>query len=147
MDTNVVKTKAKAQLAGDEGRVKYAYQDTEGFWTIGIGCLIDRRNGGGLRDNEIDFIFNNRVDEKIAEIKRYIPWAEVNLDEARYGALLNMAFQLGVNGVLGFPHMLASLKIGDWLTVYGECINSKWAKQTPNRAKKVAQQFLTGEWQ
>lgn len=44
-----LRTKLTAQLRRDEGEKLYAYQDTLGYWTIGIGRLIDRRRGGGSR--------------------------------------------------------------------------------------------------
>ena len=31
------------QLKRDEGEILHAYQDHLGFWTIGIGILIDKR--------------------------------------------------------------------------------------------------------
>ena len=37
-----------------EGVVKHAYQDSRGYWTIGVGRLIDEKLKGGLSDDEID---------------------------------------------------------------------------------------------
>lgn len=136
----------KKQLTVDEGRVRWAYKDSEGYWTIGIGCLIDQAKGGGLRDVEIDFIFNNRVEEKRRELASKFPWTST-LDDARLGALLNMCFQMGVDGVAGFPAMLRCLHENDFNGAYHEALDSLWAKQTPERAKRVAKQLQTGVWQ
>lgn len=38
----------KDSLALDEGRVPYAYRDSLGFWTVGVGRLIDKRKGARL---------------------------------------------------------------------------------------------------
>lgn len=135
----------KKQLRIDEGYVRWAYQDSEGLWTIGIGTLIDQ-HGGGLRDNEIQFIFNNRVAEKMAELSQELPWTD-RLDDVRKGALINMSFQMGVQGLKGFPKMLASMQFNNFNGAYLDALDSKWAKQTPDRAKRIAKQILTGEWQ
>jgi lysozyme len=50
-----------AELRRDEGVDRSAYQDHLGFWTIGVGRLIDRRKGGGLSDEEIDYLLQNDV--------------------------------------------------------------------------------------
>lgn len=137
----------KRQLTGDEGRIAWAYPDSLGYLTIGIGTLIDKRKNGGLRDVEIDFIFNNRLYEKREELTRRVPWTK-KLDDTRLGALLNMCFQLGVNGVLGFPRMLYCLDNADWQGAHDNALDSDWARtQTPARAKRIATQFLTGVWQ
>lgn len=136
----------KKQLTKDEGRVRWVYKDSRGLDTIGIGILVDQKGGGGLRDNEIDFIFNNRVAEVMAELSKQIPWTN-RLDDVRKGALLNMCFQLGVAGLKGFPKMLSSMQFNNFNGAYLEALDSDWARQTPARAKRIAQQILTGEWQ
>jgi lysozyme len=40
------------QLRRDEGEVLHAYQDKYGYWTIGVGRLIDARKGGGISVEE-----------------------------------------------------------------------------------------------
>src|SRR6266404_6438888 len=120
---------ARKQLEGDEGRVRWAYKDSEGLWTIGIGILIDEK-GGGLDDEEINWLFNHRLTKKMVELASKIPWTN-QLDEARRGALINMSYQLGVAGLMGFPAMLRALREGRYLDAYKEALDSKWAKQTP----------------
>ena len=43
-------------LEAREGRVAHAYIDSEGYTTIGVGRLIDKRKGGRLTDREIDYL-------------------------------------------------------------------------------------------
>lgn len=138
----------RQQLEGDEGRRKQAYQDHLGFWTIGIGRLVDaRKAGSGLRDVEIDFMFENDVRDRELELARRIPWF-MKLNEPRRAALVNMSFQLGVDGLLGFPRMLGALRDERWHEAETHAIDSKWAKQdTPKRAARVARQLRTGEWE
>lgn len=134
------------QLKRDEGEVLHAYQDHLGYWTIGIGILIDKRKGGGLRPEESEFIFRNRLKLLDAELSDRLPWI-AKLDPARKGALINMAFQMGVTGLLGFKNTLAMVEAGKYQDAAKGMLESKWAKQTPARAQRLSNQVATGEWQ
>ena len=148
-----LREKLAAQLDRDEGYERSAYQDSQGFWTIGRGHLVDKRKNAGLADAVIELQFELDVNEKLTAVLEALPWA-LQLDEARLGALINMAFQLGVNGLLGFPKMLAHLRAGRYQEAHDEALkietpkpNDEWAEQTPARAHRIAKQLLTGEWQ
>lgn len=134
------------QLRRDEGEKLHAYQDTLGYWTIGIGILIDQRKGGGLRPEESEFIFRNRLKLLDEELSRVLPWLS-KLDPARRGVMLNMAFQMGVMGLLGFKTTLAMVSAGKYQEAAKQMLQSKWAKQTPARAQRLSNQMATGEWQ
>lgn len=134
------------QLKRDEGEVLHAYQDTLGYWTIGIGILIDKRKGGGLRPEESEFIFNNRLRILNKQLDKRIPWIG-KLDPVRRGVLVNMAFQMGVDGLLGFKNTLAMIERGHYQAAAAGMLNSKWAKQTPARANRLSVQMATGVWQ
>lgn len=142
-----MKRELKAQLKVDEGTETCVYQDHLGFWTIGVGRLVDKRKAGaGLRPIEIDFMLDNDIDDRIDQLTRRLPWFQ-NLDDARKGVLLNMAFQMGVEGLLGFKNTLALIEAGNYAKAAENMLLSKWAQQTPNRAKKMARQMETGKWQ
>lgn len=135
------------QLKGDEGVKAQAYQDHLGFWTIGVGRLIDaRKAGSGLRPEEITFLLNNDIDDRINQLGRRLPWF-LDLDPARQGVLLNMSFQLGVDGLLGFKNTLKLVERGDYAQAADNMLLSKWATQTPERACRMAEQMRSGQWQ
>jgi len=71
-------------------------QDHLGYWTIGVGRLIDKRKGEGLSAEESAYLLSNDIEKRDKELQKRLPWA-VKLDDARYGVLLNMAFQMGVD--------------------------------------------------
>jgi len=135
-----------AQLTRDEGRERSAYQDHLGFWTIGVGRLIDTRKGGGLREDEIDYLLRNDINDRIDQLGRRIPWF-LELDSARQGVLLNMSFQLGVDGLLAFKNTLARVRAGNFAGAASGMLQSLWATQTPERAQRLAKQMETGTWQ
>jgi lysozyme len=129
-------------LEDDEGRVPYAYKDHKGYITAGVGFLIDKDKGGRIPDPVIDFWLNYLIDEREKQLDQYLPWWR-NLSDARHRAILNMAWQLGVHGLLGFPKMLGALQAGNWGEAYRHALDSKWAKvDTPERAQKVASMLL-----
>lgn len=137
------KEKLKAQLIIDEDKVPHAYQDNLGFWTIGVGHLIDKRKGGGLSNNAMDFILNEDIDKKYAGLIDSLPWVK-NLDDARQNVLLNMSFNMGVAGLLKFIKTLDYIKHGQYARASKEMLNSTWAEQVGDRAKRLSKIMETG---
>lgn len=132
-----------AELRRDEGVRRSAYQDSLGLWTIGVGRLIDGRKNGGLSDEEIDYLLHNDVEAVRAELDAALPWWR-SLDLVRQRVLLNMAFNLGVPGLLGFKNTLAAVKAHDWDRAAAGMLASKWAGQVKDRAARLAQMMKTG---
>lgn len=145
------------QLKRDEGERLYVYDDATGkpivkgsvvvgYPTVGIGILLDKDRGGGLRPEESEFVFRNRLRLIDEALSNRIPWIK-KLDPARRGVLLNMAFQMGIDGMLGFKKTMATVESGHYQKAAVEMLGSKWAKQTPARAHRLSQQMRTGDWQ
>ena len=121
-----------------EGWSPTVYEDTQGYWTIGYGFLVDPAWGGaGLTEGEGEFILKNRLQDRIVRLEGALEFFE-NLSDARQRALVNMSYQLGVSGLLSFNKMLIALANGDYNRAADEALNSRWAKQTPNRAQEIA---------
>lgn len=133
------------QLRRDEGERLSAYQDHLGFWTIGVGRLIDARRGGGISKEESDMLLSNDIDVRVKALENHIPWFK-ELDDARKGVLVNMAFQLGITGLLGFRNTLEAVRTRRFHEAAKNMRQSKWYSQTPNRAERLAKQMETGEW-
>ncbi|HXP82553.1 MAG TPA: glycoside hydrolase family protein [Verrucomicrobiae bacterium] len=136
---------ALQQIVRDEGCVLHAYQDSMGFWTIGSGILIDARKGGGITQEESDYLTKNRIG-LAARALTFYPWYQT-LDEVRQAAVLNMAYNLGVEGLLKFSKMLSAIESQDWNRAAVEMLNSEWATQVKDRAKRLADQIRFGTWQ
>ena len=138
--------KLTAQLRRDEGQRPLAYLDSLGLLTIGVGRLIDsRKPGAGLRPDEIDYLLRNDINDRVAALRKALPWF-VKLDQARQGVLINMAFQMGTAGLLAFRQTLALVRDGKYAEAADQMLKSKWAEQTPGRAKRLSEQMETGEW-
>jgi lysozyme len=133
----------KKELRRDEGCVLHAYLDHLGFLTIGTGRLLDKRKGGGISQYEADFLLTNDINRTLGAVDAKLPWLK-DLSDARQRAIVNMAFQLGINGLLEFKNMLNFLKLGKYKEAAAQALDSAWSKQTPERAKRIAELIERG---
>jgi lysozyme len=147
---------ATIHLRREEGVIPYAYQDHLSFWTIGVGRLIDKRKGGRLTDAEINLLLANDIASKRAQLASdpdtAAAWSRVKGDPVRAVALLSMGFQMGVGaagkddaGLSGFDASLALVAAGRFADAAAALLKSLWARQTPERAERVADMLRTGK--
>lgn len=128
--------KLKAHLRAEEGLVNHAYKDALGYLTIGIGRLIDVRKGGGISDDEAEYLLDNDIDKILAGLLDALPWFEGQPEDVQT-ALMSMAFQMGVDGLLAFRTTLSLIQQGKYTHAADNALKSKWAAQTPVRAAHV----------
>lgn len=133
------------QLRRDEGVRSCVYPDSLGIMTIAVGRNVDKDHGGGLRDDEISYILNNDIDDRIEALTRALPWFQ-NLDDVRKGVLINMAF-MGVSKLLKFTNTLELVRTGKYDAAADAMLDSRWAEQVGDRAKRLSVQMRTGTWQ
>jgi len=138
--------KTTKQLRRHERFVSHAYKDSLGYLTIGYGRLIDKEKNGGITKDEAEYLLANDVSGVYEALNRSIPSFK-QLNEARQGVLLNMAFQMGAHGLRKFKNTLRLIEAGNYDGAADNMLESLWAQQTPNRAQEMAQQMRTGVWQ
>ena len=139
-------TQTTKQIKRHEGFVSNAYKDSLGYLTIGYGRLIDKAKNGGITEPEAEYLLANDVSGVYEALNRSIPSFK-QLNEARQGVLLNMAFQMGVHGLMQFKSTLNLIELGDYDAAADNMLKSLWASQTPKRANEMATQMRTGQWQ
>ncbi|BAQ90291.1 Phage-related lysozyme (muraminidase) (COG3772) [uncultured Mediterranean phage uvMED] len=127
-----------------EGVVPHAYQDSRGYWTIGVGRLIDEKLGGGLSDGEIDYLLANDLKRCRKEAEEY-SWFN-KLNEPRQAVILSMLFNLGKPNFDKFKNMQAAMEEGDHMTASNEMLDSLWAGQVGRRAIEMSEMMQSGEW-
>lgn len=116
----------------NEGFEGMPYKDHLGYDTIGIGTKLP------ITEEEAMMLARIRLEAK--ESNLITRWGAYNrMPEDIQYMCLEMCYQLGVSGFLKFKKMVQALEKNDWNTAYNEGLDSKWATQTPNRAKKVLQ--------
>ncbi|HEE0521900.1 TPA: glycoside hydrolase family protein [Klebsiella pneumoniae] len=149
-------------LRFDEGEKLKLYKDTEGYWTIGIGHLVtknpskeqaiacldkelNRFTSGVISKSESEQLFNLDISRALRDIERSeLSSIYIQTNGPRRAALVNLTFQLGLAGVLKFRKMIQYLKVGNYEAAADEGLDSKWARQTPNRARRVSEVIRTG---
>lgn len=129
------------QLKLHEGVRLKPYRCTEGKLTIGIGRNLDDR---GITVEEANTLLRNDVAEVMAGLAINLPWIW-DLNETRQRVLVDMAFNLGVNGLLEFRRTLAAIEAGQYEHAADMMLNSRWASQVGERARRLSQMMATGE--
>lgn len=131
------------QLIRHEGRRNEAYQCPAGRWTIGVGHNIEAR-GLTIGDELIDLLFHEDVADALKDATVFCKQFN-ELSPHRQAVLVNMAFQLGLGGLMKFVRFRAALASGDYPLATVEMLNSKWAREdTPARAMELAEIMRRG---
>ena len=138
----------KTLLEFEEGRRRSAYKCTNGFWTIGVGHRLTDKELGmyeeRISNSEVDNLLETDITEATEAAKKY-PWFD-KLNEARQAVVISMIFQLGKFGFDKFQNTIKLLAKHQYDAASVQMLMSLWAKQTPERAKRHAEQMKTGEW-
>ena len=124
-----------------EGFRNSVYKDTLGKRTVGYGHLCVEDHWEDNREYTVPEL--ERVLE--ADLNNAIQGAEElcsdcpDLRDQAKEIIVEMVFQLGKTGVSKFRNMWKALKVPDYPTAAKEMLDSRWAKQTPGRAKEMSE--------
>lgn len=113
---------------------------TKGKLTIGVGRNLD---DVGISGGEALALLDNDIDASVRACVASFAWFPA-LDPVRQGALVNMTFNLGIDGVKGFPQMIAAIARKDYATAADQMLRSKWAQEVGARASRLASEMRTG---
>jgi lysozyme len=139
-----------ANLYSEEDYRQFVYDDKTGKaviapvgrMTFGIGWNIQ---DVGCPREIAEFAAMYFVKQVDAQLSKQLVFYDL-LDEVRKCVLCDMAFNMGVEGLLLFHNMLFAMKTGDWHTASVSMINSKWAKDVGQRATKLRAALESGKW-
>ena len=125
----------KEQLIRHEGLRLTVYDCPAGYKTIGVGRNIEQK---GITEEEAVYLLDNDIEYFTEQLEdNLIGFQE--LPEDKKAVLVNMAFNLGVNGLLKFKNMLAAITEERWEDASSEMLNSRWADQVGNRAIELSE--------
>jgi lysozyme len=152
--TKVPKEIIVKALTVEEGLRLVVYKCTAGHPTIGIGhnlnaMPVDKIIGRSITKSktitkeEAYKIFYYDLHKLLIDINREIPWFK-DLDATLQYVLISMAFNMGIYGLLKFKNTLNAFRTGDKAGMLSGMAGSKWAKQVPNRAKRLMNMVKTG---
>ena len=128
-----------------EGYRNKVYLDTLGKRTVGVGHLCVEDFWEDDKEYEESFlmeILQKDLQEAIRGAKELMEeHGCADIDERAEEIIIEMVFQLGRTGVKKFRNMWKALSEQNYIGASFEMLDSKWAKQTPNRAKDMADQM------
>ena len=136
--------KLQNEIADDEG-IKYElYLCSESHLTGGIGHLITESDteyygkpvGTKVPNEQVNEWFERDIETTIKDCKLLFSQFD-NLPEEIQHVLANMCFQLGRPRLSKFKNMIAAVEDCDWARMADEMENSRWFKQTTNRAQRL----------
>ena len=150
-------TQVYEEIAFDEGKVLHKYLCSESHPTIGIGHKVldtdaeatlpihgaydDVPEEECITEERCYELFQHDIQLAIAGCKGlYHNWEEIP-QEMRH-ILVNMCFQLGQTGLSRFKSMNEGVSQEAWGIVSMEMMDSRWAQQTPERAKRLQNRVL-----
>lgn len=124
-----------------EGFMPHPYKDSVGVSAVGYGTNLEAR---GVTEFEAELMLRNELLDVEATLNQYTWFNSQN--RARKDALVNMGYNLGVTGLLGFKNMITALSQNNYSKAKREALNSKWARQVGSRAKELAEIIETGSY-
>lgn len=139
------------ELKQDEGFRSEVYRCSQGVLTIGYGTTLPLSpkeselltlipNIAFITKENAEKLLMLRLEKKIRALHEALPWLDkqpIKVQEVLY----NMAYQLGVKGVLKFRKTLKFIENKEYQKASVEMLNSLWARQTPNRARRLSQKL------
>ena len=134
----------KKRVELHEGKVNKCYADSLGKLTFGIGHLVTDEDkidpNKEYSDEFIYKLFDKDFDKAIEGAARVCQG--MDLPDRKFGVFIEMAFQLGATGLSKFKKALAAARDHQWEECHDQLLDSRWNKQTPNRAKQLAMIML-----
>lgn len=130
-------------IASHEGLRLRVYLCPAGKLTIGYGRNLDER---GITEEEARLLLANDITDFHAQLMGRLGGIFTRLDPVRQAVLIDMAFNLGINGLLKFKAMLTRLAAKDYAGAAEEMAASHWAAQVKGRALTLIAMTKTGEW-
>ena len=117
-----------------EGFRAKVYQCTEGYDTIGYGFAIKDLE---LDEDISEMILMQKLDNLMTRIGKTFVWWR-SADSTVKDVVVEMCYQLGVSGFSKFKKTIDHLENKRYGKASAEMLDSRWAKQTPNRALELS---------
>lgn len=124
-------------LVRHEGIRTFPYHCSENRLTIGIGRNLEQN---GISEEEAYYLLENDIKRVMSNLDKSFHMWRCFPKKARL-VCIDMAFQMGIAGFLGFKKTIALMQLGMWLEASEELLDSRYAIQTPNRAAYNSRQL------
>lgn len=139
--------KLREEIALDEGIEFKIYLDHLGLPTFGIGHLITESDeehgqpvGTPVSEDRVMDAFEEDVQVVLEDCERlYSDFYE--LPEEVQLIIANMMFNMGRPRLSQFKGMKREVDARDWEAAAAEMLDSRWARQVPNRANRLIERM------
>ena len=130
----------KQRIKEHEGFRDTVYSDSLGFATIGYGHLVrpneQWEEGTEYSKEQLEIVFKTDFNNALAHANSLMDSMALHVQAKE--VIVEMVFQLGIAGVQKFKKMWEALRQGDYHEASIQMLDSRWAKQTPNRAQDLS---------
>jgi len=141
----------KALIIADEGLKQFLYNDLtgkriyseKGKMTCGIGRNVEDK---GFSLDEIGLMFDNDIQHCVDSLHARLPFFDQLKDEYQY-VLVNMAFNMGIDGLMAFHQFLHFMSVGAFISAAADLRTTQVYKQLPSRYERLCVLLEKGEWQ
>lgn len=120
-------------LQHDEGLRLKLYRDNRGNWSVGYGRNI---GANGIRPSEAMLMLQNDILACQSDLDAHMAWWRL-LSVPRQLAMLSLCYNLGIYGLKDFKAALKAMESGHYADAARQFMNSRWAKQTKERAGRI----------
>ena len=139
--------KLREEIEYDEGSVNKIYLDHLGLPTFGIGHLVTEWDeeyglevGTDVSEDRCIECFDTDIQIVLSDCDRLYPDFNELPEEVQL-ILGNMMFNLGRPRLSKFVKFRKAINNNDWQEAKIQMLDSKWAKQVPNRANRLSERM------
>ena len=118
------------RIGVNEGFRSKPYQCSEGIWTFGMGFTW-------VTEEESLHILSGRISQLHLKLGEKFDWYDALPPEIK-SVVIECSYQMGIKGWSLFRKAIANMQDKNWKGAADEMLDSLWAKQTPNRANRLA---------
>ncbi len=126
------------RLKTEEGFRATAYKDINGYLTIGYGFCVDQ----GISQFAATALLQAQIQERDQALQSY-QWYK-DLDPVRQSVIIDVSFNVGINGLLHFTDTITALTNKNWAGAKQALLDSKAARELLPRYIRLSDILLTG---
>tara|TARA_B100001094_G_C17775148_1_gene597008 strand:- start:29 stop:469 length:441 start_codon:yes stop_codon:yes gene_type:complete len=135
--------KLREELEADEGIKYVTYKCSADKLTFGVGHMVlesdpeyNQPVGTAVSADRVTECFNRDIESVIEDCQRLYSQFD-SLPEDCKLIIANMMFNLGLPTLSKFKDMKAAIDAEQWSAAADAMLDSKWAKQLPNRSGRL----------
>lgn len=129
-----------ALLRSHEGLRLSPYVDSRGSPAVGYGHT---RTLTPVTRSRAEILLRQDLAHVDAALRARLPWFD-DLSPVRQAVLLDMGYNLGVEGLLRFRRTLAAVEAQRWDVAAASMLRTPWARQVGLRARCLSWMMRTG---